>query len=150
MSTVLQRQTDEDQIRAVIAELEAAIRDRDARRAIQVYTTHTVIYDLAPPLRLKGSDALSPKPLEDWFATWAGPVVIEHKDMEVTAAGDLAFAHGLLHLTGSRTSGEETDVWVRHTLCLRRIGEEWRIAHEHSSVPFYMDGSYRAAVDLKP
>jgi ketosteroid isomerase-like protein len=27
---------------------------------------------------------------------------------------------------------------------------EWRIVHDHSSVPFYMDGSYRAAVDLKP
>jgi PhnB protein len=26
----------------------------------------------------------------------------------------------------------------------------WKIVHEHSSTPFYMDGSYRAAVDLKP
>jgi hypothetical protein len=24
------------------------------------------------------------------------------------------------------------------------------VTHEHMSVPFYMDGSYRAAVDLKP
>jgi len=24
------------------------------------------------------------------------------------------------------------------------------VTHEHVSVPFYMDGSYRAAVDLKP
>jgi len=24
------------------------------------------------------------------------------------------------------------------------------VAHEHVSVPFYMDGSNRAAVDLKP
>jgi ketosteroid isomerase-like protein len=26
----------------------------------------------------------------------------------------------------------------------------WKIAHEHTSVPFYMDGSFRAAIDLKP
>ena len=26
----------------------------------------------------------------------------------------------------------------------------WKIAHEHTSVPFYMDGSFRAAVDLEP
>lgn len=26
----------------------------------------------------------------------------------------------------------------------------WRIAHRHESVPFYMDGSNRAAVDLTP
>ena len=25
-----------------------------------------------------------------------------------------------------------------------------RIVHEHQSVPYYMDGSVRAAVDLKP
>ena len=55
-----------------------------------------------------------------------------------------------LHLTGSRTSGEQTDVWVRQTFCLRRVNGAWRIVHEHASVPFYMDGSYRAAVDLKP
>ena len=24
------------------------------------------------------------------------------------------------------------------------------IVHEHESVPFYMDGSFRAAIDLKP
>jgi hypothetical protein len=26
----------------------------------------------------------------------------------------------------------------------------WLVAHEHISVPFAMDGSYRALVDLKP
>jgi PhnB protein len=42
------------------------------------------------------------------------------------------------------------DIWIRATVCLRRIEGEWKIAHEHTSVPFYMDGSARAAVDLKP
>jgi ketosteroid isomerase-like protein len=35
-------------------------------------------------------------------------------------------------------------------LGFRKIDGKWAIAHEHSSVPFYMDGSYKAAVDLKP
>jgi hypothetical protein len=48
-----------------------------------------------------------------------------------------------------RTSGE-TDVWVRVTACRRKINGKGLITHEHVSVPFYMDGSYRAAVDLKP
>jgi PhnB protein len=26
----------------------------------------------------------------------------------------------------------------------------WKAMHEHLSVPFYMDGSKKAAVDLKP
>ena len=39
---------------------------------------------------------------------------------------------------------------VRVTACHRKINGKWLITHEHVSVPFYMDGSYRAAVDLKP
>jgi hypothetical protein len=33
-------------------------------------------------------------------------------------------------------------------MCLRRVDGRWRIVHDHSSVPFYLDGSYRAAVEL--
>jgi ketosteroid isomerase-like protein len=40
--------------------------------------------------------------------------------------------------------------WVRATVCFRRVRGAWKVVHEHSSVPLYMDGSERAAVDLKP
>jgi PhnB protein len=46
--------------------------------------------------------------------------------------------------------GEQTNVWVRATVGLRKIDGKWLIVHAHESVPFYKDGSYRAAVDLKP
>ena len=35
-------------------------------------------------------------------------------------------------------------------VCLNRVNGAWRIAHLHSSVPFYMDGSLRPAFDLQP
>ena len=38
--------------------------------------------------------------------------------------------------------GTYRDRWVR-------VGGDWRIAHEHDSVPFYMDDA-RAAIDLAP
>jgi PhnB protein len=53
-------------------------------------------------------------------------------------------------MNGTKTDGEQVDLWFRATVGLRKIGGRWRITHEHESVPFYMDGSYRAAVDLKP
>jgi PhnB protein len=40
--------------------------------------------------------------------------------------------------------------WMRETLCLARRGSGWRIVHEHTSVPFYMDASLRPAFDLEP
>ena len=42
------------------------------------------------------------------------------------------------------------DLWVRTTLGFRKADGRWRVVHEHVSVPFYMDGSERAALDLKP
>jgi PhnB protein len=79
-----------------------------------------------------------------------GPVGYEVHDLQVTAGDDIAFSRSFNRITGKRTDGEDTDVWVRATVCYRRIQGRWIITHEHVSVPFYMDGSFRAAVDLKP
>lgn len=72
------------------------------------------------------------------------------RDVHVTAGGGVAFARMLNRILGMRTDGEATDLWVRATVCFRKIGGEWKVIHEHVSVPFYMDGSFRAAVDLNP
>ena len=46
--------------------------------------------------------------------------------------------------------GEKVDIWTRSTVIFRKEGSTWKVMHVHSSVPFYMDGSFKAAVDLKP
>ncbi|MGH7804122.1 MAG: nuclear transport factor 2 family protein [Candidatus Binatia bacterium] len=51
---------------------------------------------------------------------------------------------------GARTDGTKTDIWVRATVGFEKIDGAWMIVHEHVSVPFYMDGSFKAAVDLTP
>jgi hypothetical protein len=53
-------------------------------------------------------------------------------------------------IQGTNTAGGKDDLWFRHTLGFRKIDEQRKIVHEHESVPFYMDGSFKAAVDLKP
>jgi ketosteroid isomerase-like protein len=102
------------------------------------------------PLRsTTGPEALK-KSLEAWFPTFRGAVGYEIRDLRVTTGDDLAFCSSLKRISGARTDGEETNVWVRATVGLRVIDGKWLIVHAHESVPFYMDGSYRAAVDLKP
>jgi PhnB protein len=85
-----------------------------------------------------------------WFDTWSSPIGYDLHDPELATAGDVAFAHGLAHMTGTKTDGESVDLWFRTTLGLRRRGAAWKIVHIHESVPFLMDGSLRAAVDLQP
>ena len=63
--------------------------------------------------------------------------------------GDLALCHGLVHTQTTR-GGEEAAWWARMTTALARTDDGWRVIHDHVSVPFYMDGSFRAALDLEP
>jgi ketosteroid isomerase-like protein len=53
-------------------------------------------------------------------------------------------------MSGRKTDGEVIELWFRQTFGLKRSRNGWKIVHEHGSAPFYMDGSFRAAVDLKP
>jgi uncharacterized protein (TIGR02246 family) len=140
---------DEAQIRALIDGWAKAISAKDINGVMANYAADIVTFDLAPPLEYTGTDALK-KSLQEWFSTFRGPVGYEIRDLCITTGDDVAFCRSLNRISGARTDGEETNVWVRTTVGLRKIDGKWLIVHEHSSVPFYMDGSGRAAVDLKP
>src|SRR5690606_16072344 len=87
--------------------------------------------------------------LEAWFASYEGPIGCEFRDLVVAARDDVAFAHGLHRFTGTMTNGKSIDMWVRNTLCFRKIDGRWRIGHEHMSDPFDPD-SGQASLGLKP
>ena len=147
MPTENAKARDEAQIRALVDDWAEALRAKDVDRVMAHYARHSVTFDLAPPLISTGADA---EGLQAWFSTWPGPLSYEIRDLNITAGDDVAFCHSLNRLSGTKTDGEKVEIWFRQTLCLRKIDGEWRITHQHESVPFYMDGSYRAAVDLTP
>jgi ketosteroid isomerase-like protein len=120
--------------------------DHDADAIVEAYAGDAVIYDLAPPLASRGRNRDS---VAAWLAGWDGAIQIDARDVSLTVDGNVAFASALNRMRG-RQSGEDQDLWYRTTMCLRKTNGRWHIVHDHSSVPFYMDGSYRAAVDLKP
>lgn len=142
-------QTDDARIHTIIDSWLRAIRAKDVDAVMSHLRPDIQLFDLAPPLRYQGADVYR-KNLEEWFATFEGGVGYEIRDLSITAGDTVAFSHSLNRITGKRTNGEETDVWVRATVCYRKAGGSWKVAHEHASVPFYMDGSNKAAVDLNP
>ena len=140
-----------DEIRDVITAAETAMKDGDAQRLIDRYTPDVVKYDLAPPLGRRGDAARDVPGQLAWFATFDGPVDLRITELEIEVGGDLAFAHSLNRLSATPKGTDFAfELWFRATYGLRRTAEGWRIAHEHTSTPFYMDGSLRAATDLKP
>lgn len=137
----------DEQIRSAIESWARAMRAKDAAAVAAHWAQDLVQFDFAPPLRTVGND---PQGLKDWFVTWRDQIGFAITELNVTAGEDVAFCHALIHLTGTRTDGSHSDVWFRETLGLRKVGDVWKIAHGHESVPMHMDGSFRAAIDLKP
>jgi uncharacterized protein (TIGR02246 family) len=140
---------DEARVRELIADWAAAVRAKDVDGVVSHYAADVVSFDLAPPLQYTGREALR-KSLAGWFHTFQGPVGFEVRELTIAAGDEAAFCRSLNRITGKRTDGTETDVWVRATVGCRKVDGRWVISHEHASVPLYMDGSERAALDLKP
>ena len=141
---------DEIQISKLLDSYTAAIRAKDARATVAHYSRDVVAYDLAPPLAIEASKERDPKNIQQWFDTWSSPIESTPRDLEIVVGDGVAYAFGLRHMTGTKTNGERVDLWFRATACFRREDGAWRITHVHNSVPFAMDGSQRALLDLKP
>jgi ketosteroid isomerase-like protein len=138
------------EIRRVVLERAAAVAARDAKAMVAHNAPTMVEYNLAPPLRQPPA-AQDAQAVEKWLATFAGPISMEVRDLEVTAEGSVAFCTSLNCLTATPVSGTESfTLWFRVTHGLRKIDGTWLVVHAHESVPFEMDGSLRAAVSLRP
>jgi ketosteroid isomerase-like protein len=146
MTTETIKSPDKVQIRETIDARANAIRNKNVQGVLLNFTKDSVGYFLETPLQ----QSPLKEDLAGWFATWNSSIGYEIGNLKITIGDNIAYCHSLNHLTGSRTDGEYTDVWFRETLCLQKINSQWLITHIHESVPMYMDGSLKAAIDLKP
>lgn len=136
-----------EEIVALCRRLGAALEAGDAEAMAACYAPDAVICDMAPPLMKRGAD---PAATAAWLAGWEAPPTIEGEGGQIAVADGVAWSTALTRMQGSLKEGTAVDLWFRTTLCFRKVEGAWLIAHDHSSVPFYMDGSLRAAVDLTP
>jgi ketosteroid isomerase-like protein len=139
-----------EEIRTLLEARLEALRAKDAGRFLAAFDPSIVKFDLAPPLRESGPGVLDAAGLEWWLDTWEGDLLVDLAELAITADGSVAFCHFLEHFQGTRTGGEQADMWTRSTVGLKKIDGAWKITHEHNSVPSYMDGEGRAALDLRP
>jgi len=139
----------QSQIRDVIEARIAAVRSKDAAAAVATLAQDVVAFELAPPLALAPGAARDVQGTAAWLGGFE-TIDVEVRDLIIEADESVGFAHALHHLTGARPGGRPVSLWMRSTLCFRREDDGWTIAHAHTSVPFHMDGSFRAAVDLEP
>jgi uncharacterized protein (TIGR02246 family) len=125
----------EDEVRALIDERVAAVKAKDPGPLAERLADAIVTFDVLPPLNARGKEAVEER-AQGWFDGYATPIGYDVQQLEIHADGDVAFCSFLYHVTGVLTAGDAVSMWVRATLGLRRLDGEWRIVHEHESVPW--------------
>jgi uncharacterized protein (TIGR02246 family) len=143
-----QQAMNEAEIRQRISKLTAAIRAMDLEGVAPIYAPDIVSFDIEPPLRHLGSEAK----MANWrkvFAAYEHPLEYETRDLTISAGDDVAFGHTLARIGGTLKNGNKAGYWVRWTMCFRKVGGKWLIAHDQISVPLDIE-SGKALLNLEP
>lgn len=124
----------ESEIRNLIAHWATAVRELDLKGIRAHHDPDILMFDVPPPFLSHGLDA--------YMATWQifydhapRPVVFNFEDVEVTAGSDVAFATAIGRCTYITREGRTEPLEFRLTMGFKKIEGEWRIMHEHHSVP---------------
>lgn len=140
----------ETAIRALIDRWTKAMQEKDLDAVMSVYEPgqSLVAYDIIPPLQYKGWDAYQAD-YKAFFDMYDGPLKVEFRDLVIAADTTIGYSHELQRVSGTLKGGQESAFWVRVTNVYRKIGDQWRVVHEHVSVPADLE-SGKAALDLTP
>ena len=139
---------DEAEIKRAIEAGVEAIGHKNLEGIMSLYAQEVVTFDIVPPLRYLGADALR-KLWEEVFFVYPGPVAYEIHDLSIAVGDAVAFTYSLNRISGTMNNGRKTDLWLRWTACFRKIDGKWLIVHHQNSVPADLEHG-KAVVDLKP
>jgi ketosteroid isomerase-like protein len=128
---------EESAIRRVIDQMVLAVRAANVEGLIRLCAPEIATFDLVPPLRHDGLEALR-KLWTDALAAFERPLDYEINQLEIIAGTDVAICRSLNRFGGSTKDGREVVHWLCSTIGLRKIDGQWKIVHEHTSVPFDM------------
>lgn len=115
----------------------AAVKSQDIERIASHYADSLRVFDAVGPLQIIGKR----KYVEHWRQCLSTCTisVFDLAEPVVEVEGSLAVCSFLNKCGNTDESGEEEACWFRVTQVFRKINDDWKIAHEHFSVPFHMD-----------
>ena len=128
--------TDEFQIKAILEGWADAVRRHDLPDILAHHERDMVMFDLPPPLQCRGIEAYE----QTWdllFRYHKPGTAFDFKELAVTAGVDVAFAVAIMWCGPDLSSNpvDKNGFLFRLTIGLHKTAGEWRIAHEHHSVP---------------
>lgn len=131
-----QASTDELRIKALLESWADAVRRHDLAGILAHHEPDMVMFDLPPPLQCRGINAYE-KTWDLLFRYHRTGTAFDFREVSVTAGTDVAFAAAIMGCGPDSSSNprDKDGFLFRLTVGLRKFDGEWRIAHEHHSVP---------------
>jgi ketosteroid isomerase-like protein len=126
--------SDEKAVRQVINDWAAATRENRNDDVLAGHDRRAVIFDVLAPLQYRGAAAYQ-RSWAGWQPTFEVPCLFEIKQLSVTVGAGVAFCHFLVRCGGRLPSGKSVEDVVRATMCLKKKSRDWRIVHQHISMP---------------
>ena len=129
-------QSDETRIKIILEDWASAVRRHDLAAILAHHDPDMVMFDLPAPLQCRG--------IEAYEQTWAllfhyhmPGTAFDFRELALTVGSDVAFAVAIMWC-GPHSSSNPADkdgFLFRLTIGLRKVNGDWRITHEHHSVP---------------
>lgn len=121
-------------IRALIKRWADAVREHDYDGILADHDPDIVMFDVPPPIRSRGIDEYR-RTWDLFFAVHRPSDAFDVLELEVAAGHDVAFAVAMMRCGDTSGKGERIPLDFRLTIGLRKVGDRWRVVHEHHSVP---------------
>jgi uncharacterized protein (TIGR02246 family) len=125
---------DEAEIRSLIARWARAVREEDRAAIRENHDPDIVMFDVPPPFISRGLDAYMAT-WEIFFSRAEKPVAFDLSDLQVTCGADVAVATAIGRCVDVDPSGKREPLQFRLTMGFRKIDGQWRVMHEHHSLP---------------
>jgi ketosteroid isomerase-like protein len=126
-----QRAEPESQIRTLIEAWAAAVRRHDIPAILAFHVPDIVMFDLPPPLQARGLDEYR-RTWELFFRYHEPSRAFDVEELTIAAGDSVGYAFGIMRCG----SGQDPAGFLfRITIGLRKIDGQWRVTHEHHSLP---------------
>jgi uncharacterized protein (TIGR02246 family) len=128
MTAAKTRANDKAAIKQLIDSFMASFSVKDVKAMLSHYAPDAIMYDVKLPFQTKGAIA--------WRHTWEACLPyfpdsfqVEIRDLKIHVSGDLAVAHFLFRLTGTKKDDPAAQTWIRTTGAYQRKQGKWKVIH---------------------
>ncbi len=127
-----------------------AVRAGELEKIISFYTDDVIAFDMMPPLKFDNLKRYKEAAWKQCFTdAFRFPIVYDYKEDRFHIFGDSALMYGEVHMIGTfKEGGAKTESRLRNTTFFKKLNGEWKIIHEHNSVP--LDMNMKGLMNLKP